>query len=89
MIPVHHPGQTFEAHQAEMAKWLGTDVEEMNAAHDALHAALCRWLAVPSYALLDANGLLDSEKQFLAHLEEQAVLHTQRLMHHHGVGVPR
>jgi hypothetical protein len=91
MIPRRRPGQSFASHQAEVALWMGyPDAEAMNRAHDALHAALCHWLNVPSQSLRQAAGrTLTTEQEFLAHLEEVAVLHTQRFMRHVGAEVPR
>lgn len=89
MIPTHHPLQTFEAHQADMAQWMGVSVAVLNATHDDLHRATCRWLGVESFAMLDAAGeFLSGRERELAALEETAVLHLQRLLHAHGVGVP-
>lgn len=78
--------------QAETARRLGygEDVEAMNADHDPLHAALCRWLGVPSFALAAGRGeQLSPEQHELAALEEDAVLMVQRLMRAHGATVPR
>lgn len=70
---------SFEQHQQEMANWLGaSDVKEMNAFHDNLHEALAEWLAIPSYALMPE----ETKPQELAALEEVAVLHLQRFIHH-------
>lgn len=78
---------SFDAQQAETARWMGyPDATAMNAAHDPLHAALCGWLGVPSHSLACARG--EAFDETLAAVEESAVLHVQRLMAHHGVGVP-
>lgn len=78
---------TLAAQQAATARWMGyPDAEAMNAAHDATHAALCRWLGVLSHSLMCARG--ESHDGKLAAIEEDAVLYLQRLMAHHGVGVP-
>lgn len=81
MIPQRGPGQSFEAHQADVAAWMGCSVEALNAVHDPLHVEFCRWLGVESQALRDARGeaLSERERQ-LASLEEMAVLTTQRLI---------
>lgn len=81
-IPRRLPDQPFDAHQAEMAEWLGCPtVDEMNATHDHLHADLCQWLGATSFSLLTAQGVeLTPERQALASLEEEAVLHVQRWM---------
>lgn len=70
---------TFEQHQEEMAKWLGaSNVWNMNNYHDLLHRELCKWLGFPSYALMPE----ETKPQELAALEEVAVLHLQRFIHH-------
>jgi hypothetical protein len=87
MIPRRQPDQPFDAHQREVAEWLGCSVEQMNNQHDPLHLALCGWLGVPSEAMKDAAGELHGGR--LAGLEEQAVLSVQRLAVAHGVEMPR
>lgn len=82
MIPQRRPHQSFASHQAEMATWLGTDVATMNAAHDPLHRSLCAWLGIASVSLTDPDHPL-------AAIEEQAVLHVQRLIHHAGAATPK
>ena len=78
---------TFEQHQAETAAWMGYgDAAAMNAAHDPLHRALCGWLGVPSHSMACAAG--EPHDAELAAYEEAAVLHVQRLMARHRVGVP-
>jgi hypothetical protein len=71
--PRAFPDQSFDDHQAEMAKWMGCSVERMNADHDRLHLALCRWLGVPH---TDSGA------------EEEAVLAVQRFMYEAGAIVP-
>jgi len=67
----------------------GDDWQAMDRDHDRLHAALCRWLGVPSHALEIAAGQsLPFERHALANYEEDAVLFVQRLMRAHGVDVP-
>ncbi|GAA4015378.1 hypothetical protein GCM10022280_12640 [Sphingomonas swuensis] len=63
-----------------MAEWLGCEtVEEMNNAHDGLHAELAQWMGATSFSLLMAQGVaLTPERQALAALEEEAVLFVQR-----------
>lgn len=87
MIPQLRPGQPFRQHQLEVAQWVGCSVDDLNAHHDALHGALCRWLGVPSHSLACARS--DTHDAALAALEEEAVMHVQRFMAHHGVGVPQ
>lgn len=87
MIPRQRPGQSLESHQAEMAEWMGCDVETMNAAHDPAHRSICAWLGVPSHSMACADG--ESFDLRLADLEENAVLHVQRFAVAHGVEVPR
>lgn len=90
MIPQRGPGQSLEAHQADVAFWLGTEVRTMNIEHDRLHASFCKWLGIASHALRDARGeALTAHERHLAMLEETAVLHTQRLMCAAKVGVPK
>lgn len=90
MIPQRRDGQSFEDHQADMAEWLGTDVATMNRDHDRLHASLCHWLGIPSHSLRHAAGeKLTNPEYGLAMLEEQAVLHTQRLIVMAGTQVPQ
>lgn len=89
MIPVQQPGQSFDAHQREVAAWLGTDVATMNRDHDRLHAALCRWLGTESLALKIARGeAIPLEQHRLANLKEDAVLYLQRFIVHARTGVP-
>lgn len=77
----------FDCHQAATAAWMGyPDAAAMNAVHDPLHHALCGWLGVKSHSMADAAGEPHDPK--LAGIEEAAVLHVQRLMAHHGVGLP-
>lgn len=76
----------FQQQQATTADWLNCSVEQMNAAHDPLHAALCQWLGVSSHSLACARGEMHDEG--VAVMEEEAVLHVQRLAVAHGVGVP-
>ena len=80
--PLRREGQPLAEHQAEMARWMGyATVEELNADHDPLHAALCQWLGVPSYSLMIAQGVaLDAKRMRLANLEEVAVLTIQRFI---------
>lgn len=82
MIPARRPGQSFDDHQAEVAAWTGCTVEEMNAAHDVTHEALCGWIGVPSHSLACARG--EEHDAEAAWKEEAAVVHVQRLMAHHG-----
>jgi hypothetical protein len=78
---------SHDAQQAATARWMGyPDAEAMNAQHDPLHHAVCEWLGVPSHSMLCAHGQDHNAK--LAAIEEDAVLHLQRLLAHHGVGVP-
>jgi len=85
--PVQHPGESFEDHQAAMARWIGVaSVAELNRDHDALHRSLCRWLGVESHSMRCADGL--PYDGTLAALEEQAVLSVQRFMAHSGARVP-
>jgi hypothetical protein len=86
MIPRRQPDQPFDAHQRDMAEWMGCSLTQLNAEHDAYHRALCAWLGVPSEAMKDAAG--EPHDGRLAGLEEEAVLHVQRLAVAHGVGVP-
>ncbi|WP_300974857.1 hypothetical protein [Sphingomonas sp. LHG3406-1] len=77
--PVRLPGQSFEDHQRDMARWMGCSVAEMNTAHDGLHAELCQWMGSTSFSLLMAQGVeLSPERRAIAGLEEAAVLHVQR-----------
>lgn len=70
------------ATQAATAEWMGTSVDEMNALHDRLHSALCKWLGVDSYSLRVANGeVLSHAEQPLAWAEEDAALHLRRFVH--------
>ena len=69
--------------QAETAAWCGYTgpdaVDQMNAEHDPLHAALCAWLGLTSHSLRMAAGeALTGQEQALAAYEEDAVLHVQR-----------
>lgn len=66
---------------------MGCSVAKLNAEHDAYHHALCAWLGVVSEAMKDAAG--EPHDGQLAGLEEQAVLHVQRLAVAHRVGVPQ
>lgn len=78
-IPSRQPGQSFDAHQAEVAAWLGCTVERMNADHDALHEELCGAFGVESRAMRDARGeVINEADRHIANLEEEAVLHVQR-----------
>lgn len=85
--PQQQPGQSFSDHQAETAAWMGyATADDMNADHDALHAAMCKWLGVPSHSLLQAAG--EPHDAHLAWIEENAVLHLQRFMRQIGACVP-
>ena len=84
--PRQQPGQSFDDHQREVAEWIGCSVGRMNRDHDALHASLCAWLGIPSHSLACAAGRPNDPD--LAAMEEGAVMHVQRLLTHHGVGVP-
>lgn len=88
--PVQRPGQSMCAHKREMADWMGYgSVEHMDRLHDALHAAMCQWLQIPSYALKQSRGEpLNATEQRLADLEEDAVLATQRFYHQAGGKLP-
>jgi len=78
----------FDAKQEATALWMGyPDVAAMNRDHDAAHAWLCDSLGVPSHSLACAKG--EPYDALLATVEEEAVLHLQRLMAHHEVGVPQ
>lgn len=77
----------FDAQQAATARWMGyPDAAAMNRDHDPLHEALCRWLGIPSHAMLAARG--EAHDGALAAMEEDAVLHLQRFMVNAGAGVP-
>lgn len=77
----------FATGQARTAAWMGyPDAEAMNRDHDALHGVLCAWLGIPSHALRCAVQF--DHDPVLAGVEEDAVLHLQRLIAHHGVPVP-
>lgn len=91
MIPRQRPGQSFEAHQDEMAAWSGyPDRDTLNRDHDSLHKALCRWLGVDSQALREGAGEPLSEPEMvLAGMEEEAVLHVQRWARHAGAEIPK
>lgn len=81
----------FATHQRETAALLGygDDVDAMNADHDPLHRALCRWLGVTSHAMRDAAGeQMTPEEHTLAALEEDAVLKVQKFMRACGAAVP-
>ena len=82
---------TFAEQQAQTAAWMGyASAEEMNAAHDPLHRALCRWLGIESMAMREAEGeVLGDPEKLLAGIEEDAVLSLQRFICHAGVGVPK
>lgn len=83
MIPHRHPGQSHEDHQTEVAAWLGTDIATMNRNHDPLHLALCAWLGIESQAMRHGLGQhLGPQEHALAALEEEAVLHVQRLIYY-------
>lgn len=90
MIPARRPGQSFESHQQEMAGWTGCgSIDELNRLHDPLHRSLCAWLGIDSQALRQSAGdELTHGQQLLAILEEEAVLHVQRLICHAGIEVP-
>lgn len=89
MIPRHEPGQSFASHQADMARWMGVSVAEMNAVHDDCHRAVCAWLGVDSLALADGRGeFLSGRERELAGLEEEAICHLQRWLHKAGVRLP-
>ena len=68
--------------QEETAKWMGYDsVADMNAEHDNLHAKICNFLEIPSYALKVAKGEnLTYEEYCIANYEEDAVLMLQRFI---------
>lgn len=86
-IPSRQLGESFEDHQAKMARWIGVaSVAELNRDHDALHRSLCRWLGVESHSMRCAEG--KPYDGTLAALEEQAVLSVQRFMAHSGARVP-
>lgn len=91
MIPRQRPGQSFEAHQDEMAAWMGyPDRDALNAAHDRLHASFCKWLGVESRSLRIGRGeRLSGPEAHLAGLEEEAVLMTQRFICQAGLQVPK
>lgn len=78
MIPRRRPDQSHEGHQQEMADWLGCTVDEMNADHDRLHAALAVWLGFPSMVLRVARG--EDADHTLANHEENAALYLQRYL---------
>ena len=82
---------SFEQHQAATARWMGyPDAAGMNADHDDLHRALCRWLGVTSHAMRIAAGeSLSREDHTLANLEEDAVMYLQKFMRHAGAKVPQ
>lgn len=82
MIPRH-----AAASKEATARWMGyPDAAAMDLEHDSLHLALCRWLGVESHSMRNAAG--EPHDAMLAALEEDCVLHLQRLIAHHGVGVP-
>lgn len=86
-LPTRQPGESFEDHQAAVARWMGmASAAQMNADHDSLHRSLCRWLGVESHSMLCAEG--KPHDAALAAIEEAAVLHLQRMPCHHGAGVP-
>ena len=67
----------------EVAQWLGTTVERMDAEHDDMHRLLTDLLYVPSYSLRDAAGkTLTPHQRTLAELEEHAVLAVSRWLYH-------
>lgn len=67
--------------QREIAAWVGCSVEQLNRDHDALHARLASWTALPSQSLRIAAGeALTPDEHRLAALEEDAVLHLQRYL---------
>lgn len=82
---------TFDQHQEAVARWMGYDsAEEMNLDHDTLHQMVARQFNVYSFALAKSRGgTLDAEQEFLAALEEDAILHLQRYLTHARRGVPR
>lgn len=64
----------------ETAEWMGYETTEaMDAVHDKLHQFLCEIFGVPSYSLMEAEGIeLEDDVKPLAWAEENAVLHVQR-----------
>jgi hypothetical protein len=80
-IPRQREGQSFAAHQEEVARWMGCTVAQMNRLHDETHRRLAEWTGVESRALKHARGKrLSDEEQALANLEETSVLHLQRYL---------
>lgn len=87
--PRQQPGQSFEDHQADMARWMGVSVEAMNKWHDRTHEALCRLFGLPSQSLRHARGEDMTPRDYhLAGLEEEATLYVQRFMHLAGGKLP-
>lgn len=78
--------------QRHTAKYLGygDDVSAMNAEHDPLHRWLCAELGTYSRSLAQAAGAVQTgTDQFIAGLEEEAVLAIQRFMRHANGKLPR
>ena len=87
--PRQKPGQSLEQHQAEMARWMGVNVDTMNRAHDPLHRALCAMLGISSQSMRQAAGEDMTPRDYHhAGLEEEATLYVQRFMHLAGGKLP-
>lgn len=66
----------------ELAEWMGTTVEEMDAVHDALHEKICSCLGIKSYSLAVRDGEeLTHDEWCVANFEEEAILNVQRWLH--------
>ena len=66
-IPRQREGQSFAAHQEEVARWMGCTVAQMNRLHDETHRRLAEWTGVESRALKQARGKrLSGQRSLLA-----------------------
>lgn len=87
--PRQQPGQTMDAHKADMARWMGTTVEQMDHVHDRLHRAICAMLGLTSQSLRQAAGEEMTARDYhLASIEEEAILFCQRFLHQAGGKLP-
>lgn len=82
-FPAEQLSAEHDTHQQALARWMGCSVDTMNSEHDGMHEYLCDWLGIESRSLRVARGEKLSDEDFaLSCMEEDVVLHLQRLVAH-------
>lgn len=89
IVIIGEPHSTEEYRATAHSLGYGDDTLAMCQDHDPLHVSLCKWLGLEtSFSMLSAVGRLPEDQEFLARLEEAAVLAVQKFIRRANLKVP-